>query len=129
GGTFRGHSVQAALPWAEPFDLLAIAVGAENATFGVPGVREHACFLKELADARRIRERVLGCLERAALPAVGDEERRRLLHFVAVGAGAARGRVAPPAGCPLAPHPSPRAPPQGGPGLGGSLGAGRGRAP
>jgi len=40
-----------------------------------------------LADARAIRERVLGCLERAALPAVGDEERRRLLHFVAVGAG------------------------------------------
>jgi hypothetical protein len=31
--------------------------------------------LKEI-DARTIRERVLGCLERASLPTVSDEERR-----------------------------------------------------
>src|SRR5439155_2490535 len=81
------RSVQGDLTWDEPYDVLAVAVGAESATYGVPGVREHACFLKELADARTIRERVLGNLERAALPAVGEAERRRLLHIVAVGAG------------------------------------------
>src|SRR5437870_3016285 len=62
-------------------------VGCVTNTFGVPGVSEHALFLKELNDARRIRERLICNLERAALPGVGDEERRRLLHFVAVGAG------------------------------------------
>jgi NADH:ubiquinone reductase (non-electrogenic) len=81
------RSVEGDLAWDEPYDVLAVAVGAETATYGVPGVREHACFLKELADARAIRERVLGNLERAALPAVGDDERRRLVHVVAVGAG------------------------------------------
>jgi NADH dehydrogenase FAD-containing subunit len=29
------------------YDHLVIACGAENATFGIPGVKEHACFLKE----------------------------------------------------------------------------------
>jgi NADH:ubiquinone reductase (non-electrogenic) len=28
------------------YDQLVYAVGAENQTFGIPGVREHACFLK-----------------------------------------------------------------------------------
>jgi NADH:ubiquinone reductase (non-electrogenic) len=73
--------------WEQPYDLLVIAVGADANTFGIPGVREHACFLKELSDARVIRERVIGCLERAALPGLPEEERNRLLHFVSVGAG------------------------------------------
>jgi NADH dehydrogenase FAD-containing subunit len=30
------------------YDYLVVACGAENATFGVPGVKEHACFLKEI---------------------------------------------------------------------------------
>lgn len=29
------------------YDHLVIACGAENATFGIPGVKENACFLKE----------------------------------------------------------------------------------
>ncbi len=29
------------------YDYLVVACGAENATFNIPGVREHACFLKE----------------------------------------------------------------------------------
>jgi NADH:ubiquinone reductase (non-electrogenic) len=29
------------------YDQLVIACGAENATFGIPGVKEYACFLKE----------------------------------------------------------------------------------
>lgn len=29
--------------------------------FNVPGVKEHAYFLKDISDARRIRTRVLDC--------------------------------------------------------------------
>ena len=70
-----------------PYDLLVVAVGAVNNTFGIPGVEEHALFLKELADARRIRERVVSLLERASLPGVEEGERRRLLHVAVVGGG------------------------------------------
>jgi len=75
----------------EPFLLnyhrLVIAVGAINKTFGVPGVIEHAMFLKELADARAIRQRIIECLERASMPLTDPDECRRLLHFVIVGGG------------------------------------------
>jgi NADH dehydrogenase FAD-containing subunit len=81
------RSLEGDLAWEQPYDLLAVGVGAEGSTFGVPGVREHACGLKELADARVIRERVVAALERAALPGLDEAERRRLLHFVAVGGG------------------------------------------
>lgn len=38
-----------------PYDYLVMAVGAEVQTFGIPGVKEHACFMKELQDAERVR--------------------------------------------------------------------------
>ena len=38
-----------------PFDYLVYAVGAEVQTFNIPGVKEHACFMKELTDAERVR--------------------------------------------------------------------------
>jgi NADH dehydrogenase FAD-containing subunit len=85
--TVRCRGVGGGLAWDEPYDVLAVAVGAEGNTFGVPGVREHALALKELADARAVRERVVAALEAASLPGLDDAERRRLLHFVAVGAG------------------------------------------
>jgi len=69
------------------YDYLVIAVGAWNNTFGISGVAEHALFLKELTDARNIRERVISCLERASIPGIRQEERDRLLHFVVVGGG------------------------------------------
>jgi NADH dehydrogenase FAD-containing subunit len=81
------RSLEGDLAWEQPYDLLAVGVGAEGSTFGIPGVREHACCLKELADARVIRERVVAALERVALPGLDEAERRRMLHFVAVGAG------------------------------------------
>jgi hypothetical protein len=37
-----------------PYDYLVFAVGAETQTFGIPGVKEHACFMKELSDAERV---------------------------------------------------------------------------
>ena len=50
------------------YDDLVIAVGAVPGTFGIPGVADHATFLKEMRDARVIRRRVLDCLEMASAP-------------------------------------------------------------
>ncbi|BFZ60709.1 hypothetical protein YB2330_001752 [Saitoella coloradoensis] len=69
------------------YDDLVIAVGAYSQTFGTPGVKEHAYFLKDVGDARRIRARILHCFELAACPSTTEEERRQLLHFVCVGGG------------------------------------------
>lgn len=69
------------------YDELVISVGARNNTFGIPGVEEHTLFLKELVDARNIRERIVTCLERADLPGIDMTERARLLHFMIVGGG------------------------------------------
>ncbi|MCZ7592937.1 MAG: FAD-dependent oxidoreductase [Kiritimatiellae bacterium] len=69
------------------YNYLVIAVGAVNKTFGIPGVLEHAHFLKELADARAIRQRIIENFERASTPLIPEEERKRLLHFVVVGGG------------------------------------------
>lgn len=69
------------------YNVLVIAVGAVSKTFNIPGVLEHALFLKELSDARAIRQRIIECFERASTPLVSEEERKRLLHFVVVGGG------------------------------------------
>lgn len=70
-----------------PYDKLVIAVGAENATFGIPGVREHACFLKEIVDAQKIRKSIMDCVETATFKGQSEEEKARLLHMVVVGGG------------------------------------------
>jgi NADH dehydrogenase FAD-containing subunit len=69
------------------YDKLVITVGCYSQTFGIPGVREHALFLKDVGDARRIRKRILACFEKAALPTTSDELRRYLLNFAIVGGG------------------------------------------
>ncbi|UKZ77078.1 hypothetical protein TrVFT333_004796 [Trichoderma virens FT-333] len=82
------------------YDKLVIAVGAYSQTFGIPGVREHAHFLRDVGDARRIRLRVLSLFEQCSYPtssgdkngriaenALSEEEKRSLLHFVVVGGG------------------------------------------
>ncbi|KAG9067145.1 hypothetical protein KI688_011926 [Linnemannia hyalina] len=68
------------------YDHLIIAVGSYSNTFNIPGVKEHAFFLKEVSDARKIRSRVLECFERAEMSR-SDEERNGLLHFAVVGGG------------------------------------------
>lgn len=70
-----------------PYDYLVYAVGAETQTFGIPGVKEHACFMKELHDAEKMQKRFLDCVESAAFPGQSDEEKDRLLHMVVVGGG------------------------------------------
>lgn len=70
-----------------PYDYLVYAVGCENQTFGIKGVQEHACFLKELSDADKIRTRLLDCIETAAFKGQPQEEIDRLMHMVVVGGG------------------------------------------
>ncbi|KAG6524832.1 hypothetical protein ZIOFF_014776 [Zingiber officinale] len=41
----------------------------------------------EVEDAQKIRGSVIDCFERATLPDIDEEERKRILHFVIVGAG------------------------------------------
>jgi NADH:quinone reductase (non-electrogenic) len=69
------------------YDRLVIAVGAAVNTYGIPGVEEHAYLLKEAADARLIRQKIIDCLEQASIPGLSEDQRRRLLHFVVVGGG------------------------------------------
>lgn len=69
------------------YDKLIIAVGCYSQTFGTPGVREHAYFLKDVGDARRIRNRMLSCFETAALPTTSVEMKKQLLNFAVVGGG------------------------------------------
>lgn len=70
-----------------PYDYLVVGVGAENATFGIPGVREHSCFLKEVGDAQAIRKRIMDCCETATFKDQSPEEVKRLLSMVVVGGG------------------------------------------
>jgi NADH:ubiquinone reductase (non-electrogenic) len=69
------------------YDYLVYAVGCENQTFGIKGVTDHACFLKELSDADKIRQRLMDCIETAAFPGQTEEEIDRLMHMVVVGGG------------------------------------------
>ena len=84
------------------YDKLVIAVGCYSQTFGTPGVREHALFLKDVLDAIKIRKRVLECkslccpvksranisgFETASLPTTSPELRNTLLNFAIVGGG------------------------------------------
>ncbi len=70
-----------------PYDYLVYAVGADNQTFGIKGVKEYGCFLKELKDADKIRRKLLDCIETAAFVGQTPEEIDRLMHMVVVGGG------------------------------------------
>ncbi|EEF37704.1 external alternative NAD(P)H-ubiquinone oxidoreductase B2, mitochondrial [Ricinus communis] len=73
--------------FAVEYDYLVIAMGARPNTFNTPGVVEHCNFLKEVEDAQKIRRNVIDSFEKASLPNLSDEERKRILHFVVVGGG------------------------------------------
>ena len=70
-----------------PYDYLVLATGATHSYFGHDEWAEAAPGLKRIEDATRIRRRILLAFERAEL--THDEaERKRLLTFAIVGAGA-----------------------------------------
>ncbi|EPY52725.1 NADH dehydrogenase [Schizosaccharomyces cryophilus OY26] len=69
------------------YDYLVCSVGAETQTFGIPGIEEHGCFMKEMWDAQKIRTRIMKCLEQAQFKDLDPETRRRYVHFVVVGGG------------------------------------------
>ncbi len=70
----------------EPYDHLAIALGLGADLSRVPGMADHAYVIKTLADAHRLRNRVITCLEHADVTQ-DPELKRRLLSFVVIGAG------------------------------------------
>ncbi|QIW99123.1 hypothetical protein AMS68_004641 [Peltaster fructicola] len=69
-----------------PYDKLVIGIGSVTNPHGVKGL-ENCHFLKDISDARKIRNAVIGNLETACLPTTSDEDRRRLLSFVVSGGG------------------------------------------
>jgi len=69
-----------------PYDKLVVAVGSVTNPHGVKGL-ENCYFLKDIDDARRIRNGIIQNLELACLPTTSDAERRRLLSFVVSGGG------------------------------------------
>ena len=69
-----------------PYDKLVLGVGSITNPHGVKGL-EYCHFLKDISDARLIRNKVISNLEIACLPTTPDEERKRLLSFVVSGGG------------------------------------------
>lgn len=69
------------------FDSLIVATGAQQSYFGNDQFATYAPGMKTIDDALELRARILGAFELAEL-AETEEERRRLLTFVVVGAGA-----------------------------------------
>jgi NADH dehydrogenase FAD-containing subunit len=69
------------------WDKLVVGVGCYSQTFDTKGVREHAYFLKDVGDARKIRNRLLSCFEMASLPTTSEEMKKMLLNFAVVGGG------------------------------------------
>ncbi|KAK4974453.1 hypothetical protein LTR42_005097 [Elasticomyces elasticus] len=70
-----------------PYDKLVIGVGSYSQTFGIPGVKDNAHFLKDVQDARKIRNKLLSSFETAALPTTPVALKKQLLNFAIVGGG------------------------------------------
>jgi NADH dehydrogenase len=73
-------------PEAMHYDQLVLALGATAHYRGLPGVAEHGFALKTLEDATRLRNHVIGMLERADVEP-DPVERERQLTFVVAGGG------------------------------------------
>lgn len=69
-----------------PFDSLIVAAGAQQSYFGHDEFATFAPGMKTIDDALELRARILGAFEQAEL-ATSEDEVRRLLTFVVVGAG------------------------------------------
>lgn len=69
------------------YDTLIISVGEVTNSYNIEGVNEYAYFLREVADARKIRIKVIDCFENASLPGLSDDEIKSYLRFVVCGGG------------------------------------------
>jgi len=69
-----------------PYDHLVIAVGSVPAFRDLPGVEANSFTMKDLADATRLRDHVIGLLERCD-QLTDPQERIRSLTFVVAGGG------------------------------------------
>lgn len=69
------------------YDILIISVGEVTNTYNIEGVDKYSYFLREVADARRIRIKVIDCFENASLPGITEEEKKSYLRFVVCGGG------------------------------------------
>jgi NADH:quinone reductase (non-electrogenic) len=69
-----------------PYDHLVISVGGLPNFFGIPGVEEHSLQMRGVADAERIRNRVIERFEEVSLT-LGEVPQSKLT-FVVIGAGA-----------------------------------------
>ena len=69
-----------------PYDHLVISVGGLPNFFGIPGVEEHSLQMRGVADAERIRNRVIERFEEVSL--TRGEVPQSKLTFVVIGAGA-----------------------------------------
>jgi NADH dehydrogenase len=79
----QGHGIRLYDGQEIGYDQLVIATGSVGTTFGIPGVEEHALQMKSIADARRIKTRLLNTYEdvqEGRLP-------REALRVVVVGGG------------------------------------------
>lgn len=94
--TVRRHTVRDIVPTqrvvqmhdgaAVSFDTLVIALGASVATYGIPGVLQHAFSVKTISEALELRHHIVRQFMMAKrLP---PEDRRHNLSFAVVGAGA-----------------------------------------
>jgi NADH dehydrogenase len=71
---------------ALPYDHLVLALGSVPSYYDLPGLKANAFTLKTLGDAMRLRDHVIGLLERADVE-TDQDERRRQLTFVVAGGG------------------------------------------
>ncbi|CAN8104015.1 unnamed protein product [Discula destructiva] len=72
------------------YDKLCISPGCDIQTFGTPGAKEHALFLRTTNDARLLQQRLLEMLDQASLPTVAadPQKQRDILNIRIVGGGA-----------------------------------------
>jgi NADH:ubiquinone reductase (H+-translocating) len=91
GVDWSARAVELADGGRVPFGVLVVAAGAVTADYGVPGVAEHAFWLKGLADATRLRDHILRRFEEvaghAADPGVAGRADEGALTFVVAGGG------------------------------------------
>ena len=69
------------------YDILIISVGEITNSYNIDGVDKYSYFLREVADARKIRIKVIDCFENASIPGITEDEKKSYLRFVVCGGG------------------------------------------